>query len=44
MARIELTCGNRKAALDHLRRSLDSSLNRDEVAKWIATLEAAQSK
>ena len=44
MARIELTRGNRKAALDYLRRSLDSSLNREEVAKWISTLEASQPK
>ena len=44
MARIELTRGNRKAALDFLRRSLDASLNREEVSKWIATLEASQSQ
>ena len=44
MARIELTRGNRKAAFDYLRRSLDSSLNREEVAKWISTLEASQPK
>ena len=44
MARIELTRGNRKAALDYLQRSLDSSLNREEVAKWISTLEASQPK
>ena len=42
MARIELTRGNRKAALDHLRRSLDTSLNREEVAKWISALESSQ--
>jgi hypothetical protein len=44
MARIELTRGNRKAALEYLRRSLDSSLNREEVAKWISTLEESQPK
>ncbi len=44
MAKIELTRGNHKAALDHLRRSLDTSLNRDEVTKWISTLEASQPK
>jgi hypothetical protein len=44
MARIELTRGNRKAALDHLRRSLDTSLNREEIAKWISALEASQLK
>lgn len=44
MARIELTRGNRKAALDYLRRSLDSSLNREEVAKWISSLETSEPK
>jgi hypothetical protein len=29
------------AAINYLRRALDGSLNRDEVAKWIAALEAA---
>ena len=44
MARIELTRGNRTAALDFLRRSLDTSLNREEVTKWISSLEASQPK
>jgi tetratricopeptide (TPR) repeat protein len=44
MARIELARGNRERALDHLRRSLDTSLDRAEVEKWIATLEASPSK
>lgn len=40
MARIALARGDRKVAINHLRRSLDGSLNREEIAKWIATLEA----
>ncbi len=39
MARIELTRGNRVAAIQYLRNSLNGSVNRDEVAKWIQTLE-----
>jgi hypothetical protein len=44
MARIKLTRGDQQSALDCLRRSLDGSLNREEVSKWIAALEAAQQK
>lgn len=40
MARIALARGDRKAAIGYLRRSLDGALDREEVAKWIATLEA----
>ena len=44
MARISLARGNRERALEHLRRSLDTSLKRDEVSEWISTLEASQTK
>jgi enoyl-CoA hydratase/carnithine racemase len=44
MARIELGRGHREAALACLRRALETSLNRDEVEKWIAGLEAAPVK
>ena len=44
MARIELTLGNRTAALVCLRRSLETSSRRDKTAKWISTLEASQPK
>jgi Tfp pilus assembly protein PilF len=44
MARIKLARGDQQSALKYLRRSLDGSLNRDEVAKWIAALEAVQQK
>ncbi len=42
MARIELTRGNRQAALDHLRRSLDTSVCRvPEYAGWNGSLALA---
>jgi hypothetical protein len=44
MARIALARGNRKAALSYLRRSLDTSLDREEVAKWISALETSEPK
>ena len=44
MARIALARGSRERAIDYLRRSLDTSMDRAEVAKWISTLEAAQPK
>ena len=44
MARIALARGDRAAALDHLRRCLDTSLNREEVTKWISEIESSQSK
>jgi len=44
MARIALARGDRKSALSYLHRSLEGSLNREEVAKWISTLEAMPQK
>ena len=40
MARIALAHGDRKGAINYLRRSLEGSLNREEITKSIATLEA----
>jgi len=40
MARIALARGDRKGAISSLRRSLNGSLNREEITKWIAGLEA----
>lgn len=42
MAKIYLARTNRLGALKHLRQCLDSSLDRDEVQRWIQNLETAQ--
>jgi len=39
MAQIALARGDRKGGIGYLRRSLDGAHNREQVARWIATLE-----
>jgi len=42
MARIELTRTNRASAILYLRRAQEGSPNRDEIAKWIESLESGK--
>ena len=42
MARIELTRTNRASAIMYLRRAQEGSPNREEIAKWIESLESGK--